>query len=764
MNNDLRPINTLPNFKRFCMTIGELPTSYLETMTYYEMLVWFTEYMKNTIIPTINNNGLAVQELQDKYIELKSYVDNYFDNLDVQEEINNKLDAMAESGQLTDIIAQYLGLAGMLVFNNVNDMKQATNLVNGSTCQTLGFNQINDDGGATYKIRSITNDDVIDEASIIALIDNSLIAELIIENDEVNPIQFGAKCNGVDDDALSIRKAINYLNSKNGGTLNLLDNKIYTLSSVENDSFITLKNKCNIIGKSILKVKNNYGDFRFMFIANENIDNITLKDFTIDENTTNNPKTNNTGQENYLRTIFRLLAHNYNIDNMIIENVTINDCIGVWQYEFEGKCDNISLDNCTINYNDSDTIPSYDRTSIYFGVNKGLIKNCKLNGSTNALTGIELHGHNITCENNIITDYKNGFFIVNDKTVPYNTENISLKVCSNNVKTRSTPVMSWLSFENMITNSIEIYDNFLHVIESGSGIGNYDVLGNGSLLKNYKIYNNTVISDNENIDALKFTSTLNNDFTINNFEIYDNTFIGKFKQILNFASNKDNTFKINTLEINNNKFIIDNDLTNTFYFILRKGIKNILIKNNYFKYNGTPSYLIRAYGTKDDELEFNVEDNKISYNFIPNYIINGDISITLKQKFNKLVFNTSNTANILNNLKCENGSNIYDDNFNCKKASGVWLYEYIGKDLRTHTPTLKGSLFRLTNNTDFIIGCASNNGYIADHIAGNNNIGEWVSYGNYIYESLTINNISVITDGDTNFKYIGEKAIFSKMN
>ena len=29
MNNDLRPINTIPNFKRFCMTIGELPTSYL---------------------------------------------------------------------------------------------------------------------------------------------------------------------------------------------------------------------------------------------------------------------------------------------------------------------------------------------------------------------------------------------------------------------------------------------------------------------------------------------------------------------------------------------------------------------------------------------------------------------------------------------------------------------------------------------------------------------------------------------------------------
>ena len=123
MNNDLRPINTIPNFKRFCMTIGELPTSYLETMTYYEMLVWFTEYMKNTIIPTINNNGLGVQELQDKYIELKSYVDNYFTNLDVQQEINNKLDEMAQSGELGELIHK------LDDFSNSNKINTGNNLL-----------------------------------------------------------------------------------------------------------------------------------------------------------------------------------------------------------------------------------------------------------------------------------------------------------------------------------------------------------------------------------------------------------------------------------------------------------------------------------------------------------------------------------------------------------------------------------------------------------------------------------------------------------
>ena len=44
--------------------------SNLETMSYYEMLVWFTEFMKNQMIPALNTNAEAVQELQTLYEEL----------------------------------------------------------------------------------------------------------------------------------------------------------------------------------------------------------------------------------------------------------------------------------------------------------------------------------------------------------------------------------------------------------------------------------------------------------------------------------------------------------------------------------------------------------------------------------------------------------------------------------------------------------------------------------------------------------------------
>lgn len=244
MNNDLRPINTLPNFKRFCMTIGELPTSYLETMTYYEMLVWFTEYMKNTIIPTINNNGLAVQELQDKYIELKSYVDNYFNNLDVQEEINNKLDQMVQDGTLQEIIASYLNSKALFGFDNVESMKNSTNLINGSYAKTLGYYSINDDGGATYKIRNITNEDIVDEFKIVALSNENLIAELIIE-EYITPEMAGCYGDNIHDDTINLQKAINS------------NYQIYTKNQYKISNTVTILNSFIMESKSYIHLTSN---------------------------------------------------------------------------------------------------------------------------------------------------------------------------------------------------------------------------------------------------------------------------------------------------------------------------------------------------------------------------------------------------------------------------------------------------------------------------------------------------------------------------
>ena len=207
----MKDLKFISPFKKLCITIGNLPTAYIESMSYYEGLTFLVNYLANNVIPAVNNNSEVVKELQDQFVILKNYVDNYFDNLDVQEEINNKLDEMADSGQLTDIIAQYLGLAGMITFDTVADMKLAENLVNGSKCSTLGFYNVNDGCNAFYKIREVINTDTIDEMTLFALHDPTLVAELIIEL-PIDPLKLGAKGNGTDDDYNYLAKSLSYKN------------------------------------------------------------------------------------------------------------------------------------------------------------------------------------------------------------------------------------------------------------------------------------------------------------------------------------------------------------------------------------------------------------------------------------------------------------------------------------------------------------------------------------------------------------------------
>lgn len=62
----------------------------------------------NQLVRIANEQYAKIEEYIAKFVELKDYVDNYFDNLDVQEEINNKLDEMAEDGTLANIIANFI--------------------------------------------------------------------------------------------------------------------------------------------------------------------------------------------------------------------------------------------------------------------------------------------------------------------------------------------------------------------------------------------------------------------------------------------------------------------------------------------------------------------------------------------------------------------------------------------------------------------------------------------------------------------------------
>lgn len=159
-----------------------IPGIFDESLSYYEALCSLYKMVKD-LSEIVNDDSEAIIELQEKFNELKTYVDTYFENLDIQTEINNKLDDMAEHGELTEIIAQYLELAGILAFNTKADMKNAENLADGSYAKTYGTTTYNDGYGYFYKIREVLNTDVIDDDNIIALANYpELIAEKIPDN------------------------------------------------------------------------------------------------------------------------------------------------------------------------------------------------------------------------------------------------------------------------------------------------------------------------------------------------------------------------------------------------------------------------------------------------------------------------------------------------------------------------------------------------------------------------------------------------------
>ena len=128
-------------FRFWCQKV--LPIVYDDSLSYYELLNKVVNYLNNVIadVASVENN---IEQLNTSYVNLQKFVNdtnsnieteintfeeemvteyesfnhlittkihefqtflnNYFDNLDVQQEINNKLDAMASDGSLSRLI------------------------------------------------------------------------------------------------------------------------------------------------------------------------------------------------------------------------------------------------------------------------------------------------------------------------------------------------------------------------------------------------------------------------------------------------------------------------------------------------------------------------------------------------------------------------------------------------------------------------------------------------------------------------------------
>ena len=116
----------------------------------------------NELVKAVNGMDKVIKEYVD-------YIDNYFKNLDVQEEINNKLDDMAEGGELAEYIAQYANLPCVHAYDTIADMASSSSLVDGSFARAMSKTVAGTGDGAYYKIREAEEGDTPDGENLVAI-------------------------------------------------------------------------------------------------------------------------------------------------------------------------------------------------------------------------------------------------------------------------------------------------------------------------------------------------------------------------------------------------------------------------------------------------------------------------------------------------------------------------------------------------------------------------------------------------------------------
>lgn len=445
-----------------------------DALTNYGLMCKIVEYL-NKVIEQENITGENVNVLL-----------NWFNNLDVQDEVDKKLDEMAQSGKLQEIMAEYLNAKAIFAFDSVEDMKNSTNLLDGTYVETYGFYANGDGGSSKYLIREVDNDDVIDEVTIIALNDERLVAEIIPENNTINVLQLGCKNDGVTENQnINIQKGIDYLDrTLKGGTIyipngkyiiNYVDYNRESTGTIYGIVGIRLHSNISLIGESknaILQLQSTqFGTGAFYRLIgsdmdNKAVENIVIKNLTLD----GSYSTHLAGNVN---------ENNIRLDvkgNILIENINSLNCRGNGIL----VTGNVVAPNIKIINNYVDTVATIGIQCSHFTglvISNNIVKNCTNNGiDIYGDSGTGIDSYNFTISNNIVDNALVGIFpeTVEKGTVTSNT----ILNCTDGVHINSIHGQS---------NNINVTNNTLLSCQVGVNCTGpqYDITINNNNISNY---------------------------------------------------------------------------------------------------------------------------------------------------------------------------------------------------------------------------------------------------------------------------------------
>lgn len=278
VNNNYTDMKNLTPFKLCVLQNFPFIEADFDAVTNYQLLCKVVEYL-NKVIDNNNKQNDNINQLEQNFITLYNYVKDYFDNLNLQNEINNKIDELITTGEFNSFLSgiytpEMFGAKGdgvtddteaiqkALAFNNVNISKNyliTENLVLHSNLKVFGGGTITkksefNDSYLNHSIFSCTNSNNIDINNIV-LISNSLaisvhgcsnvnITNLIINSEKYSILISDSEkneSNGITISNIKLENDVTIISSDgihiDGGCSNIY---VTNVSGTSGDDFIAL--------------------------------------------------------------------------------------------------------------------------------------------------------------------------------------------------------------------------------------------------------------------------------------------------------------------------------------------------------------------------------------------------------------------------------------------------------------------------------------------------------------------------------------------
>lgn len=165
--------NKLTPFKLFILENFPFIEADFDALTEWQLFCKLGKEI-NKIINSENTLGTQMENVTNAFIDLQNYINNYFDNLDVQEEINTKLNEMVEDGTLAEIINQE-------IFSEINQK-----ILNNET----NINEIKNFNNANVEVIPIYTGSNTASGTLVKLQNKLILVDFGLEANSTNIINF----------------------------------------------------------------------------------------------------------------------------------------------------------------------------------------------------------------------------------------------------------------------------------------------------------------------------------------------------------------------------------------------------------------------------------------------------------------------------------------------------------------------------------------------------------------------------------------------